>query len=224
MNATASRFGLLSACAAALGVSGCMSGTDTMRLAEVVYDQYIGGTPTTVAREEAAAIPFATLGISLSGGRQVMLTLREQRGGNEYWGNPANLSLVTRRGRIMETTGFPRDLAKSQPLTASADAGMTTLDTAQVFLLDLPDMGLYGLTVRCEAEDDGLESIEILEVDLELRHIVEECEAEAIDWDFENEYWVDPTTAFVWRSEQTVHPKQGVITLEALRPYVPQGR
>jgi hypothetical protein len=37
-------------------------------------------------------------------------------------------------------------------------------------------------------------------------------------WNFDNEYWTDKMTGYVWRSSQHIHPKAPPLILEVLRP------
>ena len=49
-------------------------------------------------------------------------------------------------------------------------------------------------------------------------HTVEENRIEVDDWDFENRYWVDPETGFVWVSEQHVNPDLDPLQISVLKP------
>src|SRR5258706_98771 len=51
-----------------------------------------------------------------------------------------------------------------------------------------------------------------------VRHIVEHCTVDALRWSFDNEYWEDRMSGYVWRSSQHIHPKSPPLILEVLRP------
>ena len=63
----------------------------------------------------------------------------------------------------------------------------------------------------------GPETIEILGTKIATRHHVESCEAEQLDWSFENEFWIDPKSGFVWQSEQSIHPRSADLNLTVFR-------
>jgi hypothetical protein len=84
--------------------------------------------------------------------------------------------------------------------------------------MDFQDLSLVGAGAMCQSSDMGQEIIEILGTALTTRHVVEDCRIAVIDWSFENEFWVDPDTGFVWQSSQYVHPKLSRLTFRVLRP------
>ena len=55
-------------------------------------------------------------------------------------------------------------------------------------------------------------------LDYDLLLVVEENRIEVDDWDFENRYWVDPETGFVWVSEQHVNPDLDPLQISVLKP------
>jgi len=59
-----------------------------------------------VTREQAAAIPYASLGYSLDGGNQDILVLATDSGGDLLWTSAAHVVIVTRDGRIVRTVGL----------------------------------------------------------------------------------------------------------------------
>ena len=103
-------------------------------------------------------------------------------------------------------------------LTAAAAGGAPSLGTDYSLVIDFQDLSLIGAGAACRSSDTGEETIEILGTSLTTRHIVEDCEIAVIDWSFENEFWVDPDTGFVWQSSQYVHPKLSPLTFRVLRP------
>jgi hypothetical protein len=64
----------------------------------------------------------------------------------------------------------------------------------------------------------GDDNVEIFGSRIPTRHIVEHCTVEALKWNFDNEFWKDRTSGYVWRSSQHIHPKSPPIILEVLRP------
>ena len=99
-----------------------------------------------------------------------------------------------------------------------APGGAPPLETDYSLVVDYQDLRLIGAGADCRSSDMGEEAIEILGTSLTTRHVVENCEIRVIDWSFENEFWVDPDTGFVWQSSQYVHPKLSPLTFRVLRP------
>src|SRR6202008_3436431 len=64
-----------------------------------------------VTRDQAAAIPYASMGYALDGGNQIMLVLATDSGGEMLWTSAAHIVIVTRQGRIVRTLGFGHDLS-----------------------------------------------------------------------------------------------------------------
>src|SRR5262249_33688864 len=64
-----------------------------------------------VTRDQAAAIPYASLGYSLDDGNQVMLVLATDTNGELLWTSPSRVVIVTRDGRIIRTLGLAHDLS-----------------------------------------------------------------------------------------------------------------
>jgi hypothetical protein len=85
-------------------------------------------------------------------------------------------------------------------------------------LCDFTDIGLFGVRIHGEFALRGAETIKILEHPLPTLALIEDCGSKEIDWHFQNVFWLDSETGFVWKSVQYVHPNLEPITLEILRP------
>jgi len=176
-----------------------------------------------VTREQATAIPYATLGYSLDGGNQAVLILATDNGGELLWTSPAHVVIVTRDGRIVRTLGLPHDLsgltARDNALSA-APAAATRGPFSTTRLEDFPELGLYGVIVSCRAHVVGRQVIKILGQPVSTIRVDEACQSRKPEWSFVDNYWVDGDNGLVWRSRQHVHPKDGVIETEVFRPPV----
>ena len=86
------------------------------------------------------------------------------------------------------------------------------------YLMDFSDRHLFGIFVLCTQADTGPERIDIVGGSHDTRHIVETCRAPQISWDFQNDFWKDAGTGYVWKSVQYIHPASDSLTLEVLRP------
>jgi len=130
--------------------------------------------------------------------------------------------LAMNNGRIVQSQGFPYNLSRLEVRRADGSTlttgGTPPPGTEYSLVMDFQDLSLVGAGAACRSSDMGQETIEILGTALTTRHVVEDCKIAVIDWSFENEFWVDPDTGFVWQSSQYVHPKLSRLTFRVLRP------
>lgn len=206
----------------ALGVSSCgstggVSGADSDMLSlGKIFLRAIGGigSSSAVPREQAAAIPYASLGVRLGGSDQAMFVLASKSGDDLLWLGGTNVGLVTRHGRIVRTVGFASNLSGVHP-AQGVTPGLT--QPSVDYLYDFGDQSRYGIPVKCVRQSLGPERIVIIGVPRDTTHVAEDCTASGMDWSFRNEFWVD-TAGFVWRTRQFVTPKLDPLAFEVLRP------
>ena len=208
----------------ALLLSGCASGGN------VTYSEYgriLGQafssafSRSSVAREAAAAVPYASLGYRIDGGDQGMLVLATDTNGTQLWTAATHVVFQTSDGRITRTVGLQHDLGGTAPLRGQAlTPPSMALKTpfASVRLADFPDLGAYGVEISCSAAARRRENVEILGQAIPTMRVDEACENSKISWRFVDNYWLDPQTGFVWRSLQHVAPQSGAVETEIFRP------
>ena len=174
-----------------------------------------------ITREQAAAIPYATMGYSLEGGNQALLVLGTDSGNQLLWTSSAHVVIVTRDGRIVRTLGLGHDLSgmtardNAKPVAPSAAIHAPFASTR---LEDFPELGLYGVIVSCRAHAVGRQPVKILGQAISTIRVDEACQSRNPDWSFVDSYWVDADNSLVWRSRQHVNPKGGVVEIEIFRP------
>jgi hypothetical protein len=196
-------------------LSGCAGDSDVERAGKFLIGTF-NGSGEKISRERVAAVPYATMGLTLSSNPEVLLVLGTAMDGDQEWFAGDSIFLATRQGHIIRTAGLPYDLGGIRSLSANSSvpaAGMPSF-----FLVDFPDLGIYSAPLLCSAKLMGDDTVEILGASIPTRHIVEHCEVSALRWRFENHFWQDPKTGAVWRSSQYVHPKSPPVILEMLRP------
>jgi hypothetical protein len=199
-------------------LTGCAGDSDVARVASLLYNS-VTAAPMKVARERAAEIPYASVGIQLGSSDQVLFVLGETVAGELHWFAGEQSSVATRSGRVVRTVGLPYDLGgfRASPANA-ADSAPASAAAQNEFLMDFPDLGVFGANARCASRVIGDEEIEILGARILTHHVAERCTVQALRWNFENDFWYDRATGYVWRSRQYIHPKSRPLTLEILRP------
>jgi len=173
-----------------------------------------------VTRDQAAAIPYASLGYSLDGGNQSILVLATDTNGELLWTSPSRIVVVTRDGRIVRTLGLAHDLSGvttpgGAPPSPAAAMRQPFTSTRQE---DFPELGLYGVALTCRTRLVGRQKITILGQDIATNRVDESCQSREPEWSFTNSFWIDPDNGLVWRSRQHIHPKAGAIEIEIFRP------
>jgi hypothetical protein len=205
------------ALAAALLLAGCSSigRGDVSSVYAIAHGLW--GTGQKVTLEEAASVPYASMGIRLGDGTETMIILAGDTGGQNLWTSSAKIAITTSDGRIVRTAGFEHNLGGYEPRgdSSSENGGRTVRWQA-----DFPDLNLYSVPIACQDRQAGNETIVILGADIHTRRIEESCASAGsrLDWSFKNTYWVDPDSGVVWRSIQHVHPQLDAIETEILRP------
>ena len=186
-----------------------------MTVYEFAKNAWRGGGPG-VTLEQAAAVPYASLGVRLGGGPEAMIILAGEMGEERLWTSAAKIALTTRSGRIVRTAGLPHDLGGYESMGDLDEYGARTVRWRG----DFPDLKLYSVSIVCQDRQAGDETIVVLGRDIHTRRIDESCSSESrqLDWSFENTYWIDPANSLVWRSIQHVHPQLDAIEIEVLRP------
>lgn len=211
-------FAPLAALCAALALCGCSSegGGDWPAMFKLVQQSFSGGDSGGVALPEAAAIPYATLGLRTSGQNEQILVLATDSGGERLWTSGAHVALTTHDGRIVSTAGLAHNLSSYN----SDSAFKTPPKAARLFswTADFADLGIYSARVDCTDAPAGDEAIVVLGKQIDTVRVDETCRSDQLDWSFTNTYWISRATSRIWRSIQHVHPRMDAVEIELLRP------
>jgi hypothetical protein len=131
------------------------------------------------------------------------------------------VTVVTRAGRVVKTSGLPENLRGTIFIGADPVAlGLHTLQTDQTSVREI-DLDLernYGLVLECELRTIGERKIEITEIEFNTVLVRERCKARTLNWAFTNLFWVDPADGFVWKSRQHIARTFPPILIETLKP------
>jgi hypothetical protein len=209
---------VLVVCAFAGALAGCGSDSDFVTMGGLLWDNVsrIGSEGPPVPRNQAAAVPYASIGIRYGSSPEAMLILATKSGSDSEWLAGTQFSIVTRDGRIIRTVGLPHNLTGFQgPI---ADSGSDATPGSYHYLYDFSERHVFGAIVECAQHDAGPERIEIIGGSHDTRHIVEECTAPQFGWQFQNDFWRDAATGYVWKTMQIIYPDDDPVTISVLRP------
>jgi len=176
---------------------------------------------SSVTRDQAASIPYASIGIRIGDAAEGILVLATDEQGQQIWTSSSHIVLVTRGGRIVRSVGLDHDIAGTTPQSGTVlpplqDALKGPYRSTRI--IDLPDMGLYGVVLNCQTVARGPQSISIIGTTIPTRRIDETCRSEKPRWSFTDNYWIDPQSGFTWHSVQNLHPGGSPIQTEIFRP------
>jgi len=216
------RSGAALALASVLALAGCDSLTsntgDWGQVISMARDGFSHDSSITL--EQAAAVPYASLGVRIGGGTQMLVVLATDAGGDRMWTSKSKIAVTTRNGRIVSTAGLDRNLnwitfgGGADPILGAAQGGPPR---QSVRLADYWDLNRYSMPLRCVTVSRGADTITILGKSIAVTRIEENCESEALDWSFTDTFWVG-SSGLVWKSLQHVHPDFDPIEIEVLRP------
>jgi hypothetical protein len=203
-------------------LAGCSSdensaSSDVLKMMGQTIDAYTGSD--SITRDQAAAVPYASIGVSVGDSGQALLVLAAQFGTTCLWASAAHIAIETQFGRITHTAGLAHNM--SQDSFSGGDplqSGVRSADGAYEFAIDLPDRNIYQASVRYEMGPARAGEIVVLGAKLNVLHVRESGFCSLLDWRFENEYWADATNGFIWQSQQAIHPSLDQVTIVALRP------
>lgn len=205
-------------------VAGCSSGGSSTTYAQywtAVKRSWQGTFGTVrVTKEEAAAIPYASMGYRVDGGPERLLILATDTNGKRLWTSADHIVLVTRGGQIVRTVGLPHDLGGISfrgDIEDLLPAAALHHDVLVTRYADFPDMGAYSVPIICHAHNMGAQSVIILGQEIAAFRVEEACHSKKPEWSFTDTYWVDGKSGLVWKSIQHIHPKSKIET-EILRP------
>lgn len=178
-------------------------------------------TSESVTREQAAAIPYASIGYRVGDGAQQLLVEEGAFGPDIMWTSASHVVVGTRGGRVVRTVGLEKNISHitfinpSQSDWSPVVRGEVRNETLRV---DFADDGSDFAALSCTLRLVGREKIEILGTAVSTRKMEESCSSNSVTWSFKNIYWIDDNSELVWRSIQNIHPDSPALEVTTLRP------
>lgn len=174
-----------------------------------------------ITLEQASQIPYASIGYRIGGSQEYILVLASTIAASLLWTAADHRALMTANGRVTRSAGFEWNLAEtsfSQPDPVWTGLHQLTTNVLLVRTLDLRDVDRFGVSVQSTFTPIGKTKVSILGGDLDVLEVHEDCRCDELDWSFQNVFWADTASGFIWRSVQNIHPNLGALTIEVLRP------
>jgi len=206
----------------AMALTGCNSARESAygqygQFIIAAFKQSFGNGAVT--RQQAAAVPYASMGYRLNSGRELLVVLATDTAGDLLWTSGQHIALMTRDGRIRRTVGLPNDVgAVTSPGDLASPSQALRAPFYSLRQTDFPDLGLFGVNIRCHAVARGRTSVSILSAATATVRVTETCRAEDLDWNFTDNFWVDPQSGMIWKAVQHIHPKGDILETELFRP------
>ena len=192
---------------ASLLVSACnplmTASMDTLRAA------FEGPEPLELTRQQVDATPYYQITIAAPTGEAVMALVRLQDGVG-FWMASTRQILMLEDGLAIRSVGFNDNLDGTRfdgvsPFKAGLHRIPDGLQTRRQ--VDFNDGYRMGVSVTSRFNRKGLETVHILDRDVELLRVDEEIAMDGLGFTAQNRYWVDPTDGFIMASEQHLTPE-----------------
>jgi hypothetical protein len=192
---------------ASLLVSACnplmTASLDTLKAA------FEGPEPLELTREQVDATPYYQITIAAPTGEAVMALVRLQDG-VEFWMASTRQILMLEDGLALRSVGFNNNLDGTRfegesPFKIGLHRIADGLQTHRE--VDFTDGYRMGVRLTSRFEKKGLETVTILDRDVELLRVDEEIAMEGLGFTARNQYWVDPADGFIMASIQHLTPE-----------------
>jgi hypothetical protein len=137
------------------------------------------------------------------------------------WLTEDAVTLAMRNGVLIATRGLRNDMLSSSALIRETGGAMGPAGGetgARRYEFAALDNRSQAFTLACTVSDLGPETIEIIELTYQTRHLQERCES-GPDGEYGvvvNDYWVDSRSGQLWQSRQWAGPTTGYLRIRQL--------
>lgn len=192
---------------ASLLVSACnplmTASMDTLKAA------FEGPEPLELTRQQVDATPYYQITIEAPTGEAVMALVRLQDGVG-FWMASTRQILMLEDGLAIRSVGFNDNLDGTRfdgvsPFKTGLHRIPDDLQTRRQ--VDFTDGYRMGVSVTSRFNKKGLETVHILDRDVELLRVDEEISMDGLGFTAQNRYWVDPADGFIMASVQHLTPE-----------------
>ena len=184
---------------------------------EVVTKQF-SKDKLTIDIEVIKNIPYASSIINFKGSSKALVILESKRKNTYTWVSSDEKIFITRGGRVVSTIGLPNNLYKIQRPEIDFREIISSKKEVEYFsYYSFKGPDLNDLKVKVTAKVIGKESIKILDEFKVVLLIEEKLYSHNINWREINRFWVDPTSLYVWKSEQHISPRLPLLYIETTK-------
>lgn len=184
-----------------------------------------GPEPLELTREQVDAVPYYQIVITAPTGEAVMALVRLQEG-VEFWLASTQQVLMMKDGLAIRSVGFNDNLDGTHFVGESPfRTGLHRIPDGLRTERQVDFAGRYqmGAPLISHFEKQGLETVRILDRDLELLRVDEHIEMPGLGFSALNQYWVDPADGFILASVQHVTPELPLRIVQ-VRPMKPNAQ
>jgi hypothetical protein len=166
----------------------------------------------SLKRAELDAISTPAQLVTLQSGKQGVVGLMQNNRGVTTWSTVDDVTISLRDGVIAATRGLGDDLMAASPVSPIQLVSSAKSYRRAFTHLNGTDQPIT-TTYSCNAQVDGGQAIEIVQLSYSVTHVTETCSASTLS--FKNDYWIG--AAGIRKSRQWVSENAGYLTIEDLR-------
>lgn len=205
----------------ALALVGCSQKMDAFQ--KTAKLAIWGGDDVQVSAEKVAQTPYASAYLRVGKAPQAFVVLAFAENGQFKWIGADRNIVVTHNGRIVKTQGFGEDIAHvinvtPDPLAVGLLKPSTSLHWQGKMAWSQVQRGDYAVESVFQAH--GKETVTILDKPRQLLKFTEQVSVPALNAEYTNTYWLEPTTGQVVQTWQYMGPDMALVKLTVLKPYV----
>ena len=174
--------------------------------------------PRRLTREDVAKYNAASISVRIGNGAEGLILLNRIEHRDCFWLASSRVLIVTRGGRLIQTSGLRSNLMNTNMATPDpVDGALLTADRSKsIRSLDFEEYG-FGIEATSRFELVKKEPVQILGTNLPMVRAREHVHVPDLKWHHSNTYWAHEETGAVWRSVQHYHPDQPAVTITTLR-------
>ena len=207
-------------------LSGCENFPILSRVHQAVDFALSGQPDVPLTRARIDSLPYASIRAKMGRSGKLLMILGRYDKDELHWVSSDHAIIATRHGRIVKTVGLKFDLIETRfpdadPIaTSTQNLNQMASDEMAPYtrLVDLANEQRYGVPAVSTLRLVGPERIEVLERSHDTLMFKETVSVDQLDWSYENRFWLDAKTGFVWRSIQYFSPALPPVEIEVLKP------
>ena len=165
--------------------------------------KFFSGSENNLDLNYIKSIPYASMIVQIGNGPSGLMILESKTNNMYTWVSADGVYLVTKEGRIIQSSGLPNNLDLSINSFTDWEAVFKNKQLISYSSFDEP--ALYNLKIFSNFNILSSEEIDLQLRVLDLKLIEEKILAPSVGWEAINQYWMDDNN-FVWKSNQKISP------------------